>query len=420
MRMTDTLYFGKHNTLDLVKTFDTPLYVMDQQKIINNIKTIKEAFLNYFPTGKILYASKACDFTHIYRICNQEGIGCDVVSSGELYSALQAKMPASNIYYHGNSKTVKELQYALENNVGCIVVDNYEEVIRLQKLTSKSQKVMLRITPGVDGHTHDAITTGVLDCKFGVGIYTEECFKVIETLLQSNLDFVGFHYHIGSQLFDEQVFIKVIETVLQFIQYLKEKYNYITRELNIGGGFGVCYTDSDQPLDLDSTFKSIYTTLHTYCESNQLAVPTILIEPGRSIVANAGITLYTVNSVKQPIPTSCYVCIDGGMTDNPRFALYQSQYTAVCANKMHEPHTKVCHLAGHCCESGDLVAKNVLLPQSIQVDDIIAVLTTGAYNYSMSSNYNRFLKPAVVMVNNNEVFTVIKRETLKDLVSLDQ
>ena len=417
--MTETLYFGKHNTLDLVKKFDTPLYVMDQEKIIDNIRTIKDAFLKYFPTGKILYASKACDFTHIYRLCKEENIGCDVVSSGELYSAIQAKMPSNNIYYHGNSKTVKELQYALECNVGCIVVDNYEEVIRLQKLTNKPQKVMLRITPGVDGHTHDAITTGVLDCKFGVGIYTEECFKVIEELLNSSLDFVGIHYHIGSQLFDETVFIKGIETVLPFIKYLKDKYNFITRELNIGGGFGVCYTNSDKPLDLHSTFNNIYTSLNKYCINNQLNVPTILIEPGRSIVANAGITLYTVNSVKQPIPTSCYVCIDGGMTDNPRFALYQSQYTAVCANKFHEPHTKVCHLAGHCCESGDLVAKNVLLPQSIQVDDIVAIYTTGAYNYSMSSNYNRFLKPAVVMVNKDKVFTVIKRETLEDLVSHD-
>lgn len=404
--------------LDLVKDYKTPLYIYDEKTIINNIEALKEAFYMHFNNGKILYASKAADFTELYRICKRENIGADVVSIGEFYTALKAGMDPQDLYYHGNSKSIEELKYALVHKIGCIVMDSLDEIKRLKEIAT-NQKVLLRTNPNVDAHLHEAVSTAILDCKFGVALFTEEADLYLKEIADSPLDFAGFHYHIGSQIFEKEVFLKALQRILPFMKYAKEQYHLITRELNIGGGFPTPYLKGEEKLDLKSIFKELKDYLDDYCKENDLIIPQIIIEPGRSLVADAGLTLYKVNSVKSITGGSSYVAIDGGMTDNPRYALYGSKYTVLCANKLTEAHDTPFHLAGHCCESGDLIAKDILLPASIKADDYIVVLTTGAYNYSMASNYNRFLKPAVLMIQDEKIKEVVRKETLEDLVSKD-
>ena len=409
--------------VDLLKKHGSPLYVMNENQIKDNIYLIKNAAENVFKSTKILFASKACDFKDVYRICSDCGIGCDVVSLGEIYTAYQSGMNMNDVYFHGNSKTVEEIEFALKCNVGVLVIDNLEEIDRIQKEAikqSKIQKVMVRITPGIDPHTYAAVSTGVVDCKFGCAITTGYALEVFERILTcDHLELVGFHCHIGSQVFDSEVFRKGSKVMLEFIAYLYQRFSFKTQQLNLGGGFGVPYVESDSTLNIDDVMKEIHDEVSSLCNTYNIEMPMILFEPGRSIVANAGVTLYTVNSVKKIVGGHNYVAIDGGMTDNPRYALYGSKYTVLCANKMNEEHVFKCTIAGKCCESGDIIARDVCLPESICVDDIIVVFTTGAYNYSMSSNYNRNLKPAVIMLEDDKDKVVVKRETLEDLLRND-
>lgn len=415
------LMIANTSTLDLAKQYGTPLYVMDKQQIIKNIKMYKEA-ITKFDNAQILYASKACDFLAMFQLCKQENIGVDVVSIGEFYTAIKANIPVEHIYYHGNSKTYQELEYAIQNKVGCIVIDAIEEIHMIQEIASQYncvQKSLLRITPNIDPHTFEAVTTGILDCKFGFAIDTNTIDEAILTIKNCpNIHLAGIHCHIGSQITDANSYQKTMVIMLQLIQQMKERYQINIEELNIGGGFGICYTKTDTQLNIQTLFQQLAKQVEQYCQKHQLLLPKILIEPGRSIVADAGITLYRVNSVKQIPNVRTYINIDGGMTDNPRYALYKSNYTVVCANKMIQEPTVPYTIAGHCCESGDLIAKDVILPK-IETNDILAVLATGAYNYSMSSNYNRFLKPAVILVDKNQHQVVVKRETLQDLLRND-
>ena len=417
------LCMNGYNLKELAEKYGTPLYVMDEDRIRNNINQIQLSVMKYFHHSQILFASKACDFMAMYKICKDEGIGVDVVSPGEIYSAHKAGFPMQDVYFHGNSKSKADIEFAIDLGVGCFVVDNVDEARYLEEIAfSKNikQKVLLRITPGIDPHTYEAVSTGIVDCKFGSAIVTGAAEDLLKFVLNcEHIECAGFHCHIGSQIFESEIFKMSARVMLEFCAQMKDKFGFHVKELNLGGGFGIRYLEDDPKFDIDSNMGMIHKEMISVCESLGLKLPKILFEPGRSIVGDAGLTLYQVNSVKKILGGHNYIGIDGGMTDNPRYALYRSKYTVLCGNKMNEEHVFPCVIAGRCCESGDLISKDAYLPESIQIDDLVVVLTTGAYNYAMASNYNRFGKPAVVMLNKKEDRIVVKRETLEDIIRND-
>lgn len=417
------LTIGGCDTVELANRYGTPLYVMDENVIRKALRDYKKSIdENYQNGGMVAYASKACCFKEICRIVMQEGCGIDVVSGGELYTAMQVGFPAERIYFHGNNKTVAELRMALDYGVGRIVVDNITELHLLSEIAASTEKtadIYLRITPGIEAHTHDFIKTGQIDSKFGITLENGDALNAVKTATELiGISLKGLHCHIGSQIFDEQPFIHAAEVMLNFIAQIREQTGVVLNELNLGGGFGVRYTDKDSPKEYSEYMRLVSAVLNEKAEKLNLPVPYIVIEPGRSIVAPAGITLYTVGSIKEIPGIRSYLSIDGGMTDNPRYALYKSPYTAVVANKADRPADCVYTIAGRCCESGDLIQENIKL-QRCQRGDILAVLTTGAYNYSMSSNYNRIPRPAVVMVRDGVSRIVVKAESYEDLVRND-
>lgn len=415
------LEFAGRSTIALAKKYGTPLYVMDEEKIRSNIRRYKNTIREACGEEAMIYfASKACDFKDIYRIVKEEGIGADVVSGGEIFTAYSAGFPMELACFHGNNKTEEEIHYAMDVNVGCFVVDNEEEVLEVERIANEKnriQKVLLRITPGIDPHTYEAVATGKVDSKFGSAIETGAAEKIVKLVLkQPHLSLAGFHCHVGSQVFDSDVFLKCAEAMLKFMAEMKSKVNYEAHELNLGGGYGVRYVDSDPMMNLEENLRLVGRFIRTRSEELNLKMPIVKMEPGRSIVADAGMTLYTVGSVKCIPGYKNYVSIDGGMSDNPRFALYRSKYTVLCANKVKEDQYMDCSVVGKCCESGDIIQENVPLPKSIQRKDLIAVLTTGAYNYSMASNYNRITRPAVVMLKKEDEEVVVQRESWQDLI----
>lgn len=417
------LTIGGFDTVELANRYGTPLYVMDENVIRKALRDYKKSIdENYQNGGMVAYASKACCFKEICRIVMQEGCGIDVVSGGELYTAMQVGFPAERIYFHGNNKTEAELRMALDYGVGRIVVDNITELHLLSEISAsmgKKADIYLRITPGIEAHTHDFIKTGQIDSKFGITLENGDALNAVKTATQLiGISLNGLHCHIGSQIFDEQPFIHAAEVMLNFIAQIREQTGVVLKELNLGGGFGVRYTNKDSPKEYGEYMRLVSAVLNEKAEKRNLPVPYIVIEPGRSIVAPAGITLYTVGSIKEIPGIRSYLSIDGGMTDNPRYALYKSPYTAVVANKAGRPADCVYTIAGRCCESGDLIQENVKL-QRCRRGDILAVLTTGAYNYSMSSNYNRIPRPAVVMVRDGVSRIVVKAESYEDLVRND-
>lgn len=414
--------FGGADTTELAETYGTPLYVMDETEIRTRCSELKKALTSKYENSKILYASKVFSCKEIYRILAQEGMGVDVVSTGELYTALQAGFPAKDIYFHGNNKTAEELEYAVENNTGCIVVDNFYEMENLQNIaqaSGKTVKALLRISPGVEGHTHEAISTGQLDSKFGFPIDFGIALQAVEKVTQmKNIAFKGIHCHIGSQMFLPEIYKAGAEKMTDFALDIKNKLGIEIEELNIGGGFGVYYTEEDTPQDISVFMDTIIENIVSNCEQKGLKLPMILIEPGRWLAGEAGITLYKIGAIKDIPGVRKYVSVDGGMTDNIRPALYDAKYEGVVANKAGLPATEKVTIAGKCCESGDKLIIDLMAPE-IESGDILAVLTTGAYNYSMASNYNRLRKPAVVMVKDGEARVIVKRETLEDLVRND-
>lgn len=419
----NNLYIENVNTQDLVKTYGTPLYVFSENSIRNNINKYKKSIDTYYNGyGKVVYASKAFSCKEIYRIAKSENISADCVSMGEIYTAISAGFNAENIIFHGNNKTEEELIFALDKGVGRIVIDNFEEIEILDSLAKEKNikvNVLLRITPGVDAHTHEYIKTGKIDSKFGFVIATGDAKAAVKSVLnKQNLNLYGVHCHIGSQIFDTEPFVHAADVMLKFIKEIKEATSFEIKELNLGGGFGVKYTNEDDPVDYEDFMKAVSTQINLSCNKYNIKIPFIYIEPGRSIVAPAGLTLYTVGSVKEIKDIKNYVAVDGGMSDNPRYALYNAKYTMLIANKAENPQVYKANIAGKCCESGDLLAENIMI-QIPAKGDILAVLSTGAYNYSMSSNYNRIPRPAVVLVNENSHRLIVKRETYEDIISND-
>ncbi len=417
------LTIGGMDTVELAKEYGTPLYVMDEELIRENCRIFKQSIDKYYGgAGLVCYASKAFCCKAVYRIMMDEGIGLDVVSEGELYTAASVNFPMDKVCFHGNNKTDEELELALEHNVGRIIVDNIYELERLNELACKKgvkANIMYRIKPGIDAHTHDFVRTGQIDSKFGFALETGEAFEAVKKALSlEHIRFVGVHCHIGSQIFDIDPFVLAAEVMMNFIAKIRNELGYEVKELNLGGGFGIKYTDADSPVPYDKYMEKVSEKVKEICKAQSLALPYILIEPGRSIAAPAGITLYTVGGIKNIPNIRTYVSIDGGMCDNPRYALYKSKYDVVIADRAGEPKTEVVTLAGKCCESGDLIGEGMPI-QQVKVGDTAAVLATGAYNYSMSSNYNRIPKPAVVMVNGGKSYVAVKRETLEDIVRND-
>lgn len=417
------LTVGGIDTVELAHEYGTPLYVMDEDLIREHCRSFKQSMDKYYGgKGLVCYASKAFCCKAMCRIMLEEGLGLDVVSEGELYTALSVGFPAEKLCFHGNNKTDHELSYALEQGVGRIIVDNIFELDRLNALaekTGKTANIMYRIKPGIDAHTHNFIMTGQIDSKFGFALETGEAYEAVKKAISaSHINLVGLHCHIGSQIFDIDPFVKAAEVMLTFIAKIKNELGFEVKELNLGGGFGIKYTEEDAPVAYEKYMEKVSAKVAEVCTEQKLTQPFILIEPGRSIAAPAGITLYTVGGKKVIPNIRTYVSVDGGMGDNPRYALYQSKYDVEVANKADLPKSEVVTVAGKCCETGDLIGEGMPI-QPVEPGDILAVLATGAYNYSMSSNYNRIPKPAVVMVSGGKSRVAVKRETLEDIVRND-
>lgn len=414
---------GGIDTVELAKEYGTPLYVMDEGLIREHCRSFKDSMDRYYGgEGLVCYASKAFCCKAMCRIMLEEGLGLDVVSEGELYTALSVGFPPEKLCFHGNNKTDNELSFALEKGVGRIIVDNIYELERLNRLaeqTGRSANIMFRIKPGIDAHTHNFIMTGQIDSKFGFALETGEAFEAVKKAIScSHINLVGLHCHIGSQIFDIDPFVKAAEVMLTFIAKIKDELGLEVKELNLGGGFGIKYTEEDAPVAYDKYMQKVSEKVKEVCAEKNVKLPFILIEPGRSVAAPAGITLYTVGGKKEIPNIRTYVSVDGGMGDNPRYALYQSKYDIEVANKAALPKSEVVTVAGKCCETGDLIGEGMPV-QPVEPGDILAVLATGAYNYSMSSNYNRIPKPAVVMIRDGKSRVVVKRETLEDIVRND-
>ncbi len=417
------LHFAGYDTVVLAKKYGTPLYLIDESYIRSMCKTYVEAIKEAFDELSMpLYASKALSFKKIYNIIDSEGMGADVASIGELFTALQAGFPAHKIMFHGNNKTDDDIEFAILHKVGCFVCDNIEELEIIDATARKhniKQQIMLRITPGIDPHTHSKINTGKVDSKFGAAIETHQAHELTTYALSlKNIDLRGFHCHIGSQIFEFEPFCDAAKIMLRFIADIKSDTGYLARYLNLGGGMGVKYVNGDPEIDYKSNILNIGKLVKEECKKLRISVPHIFMEPGRSIVAAAGMTLYHVGAIKTIEGFKNYVSIDGGMTDNPRYALYNSAYTVALANKATENSNFNCTIAGRCCESGDLIQEDVLIPRPVR-GDVLAVATTGAYNYSMASNYNRIARPPIVMLTPKKDYIAVKREQLSDLTSLD-
>ncbi len=416
------LVFGGCDTVELAKKYKTPLYVLDEGIIRSNCKKFKSALEKYYGDGLVLFASKALNCLETLRIASSEGFGIDAVSGGELFTAIKANIPTQKICLHGNNKSEDELEMAIKNNIKRIVSDDFDEmeiIDRIAKENNVVANVMLRIKPGIDAHTHSYVLTGNEDSKFGVSLETGEALETVKkALLLKNVKLTGFHCHIGSQIFETKPFLLAAEKMLEFIKKVKETTGFEAEDLDLGGGFGVRYTDEDEPLEFEEFIKTVSVKIKEFTDKNNIKKPFLMFEPGRSIVGEAGITLYTVGSIKEIPNIRKYVSVDGGMTDNPRYMFYKSKYEITLANKASQEKDDVVTVAGKCCESGDIIGEGMPL-QTAERGDILAVFTTGAYNYSMSSNYNRNPRPALVVVSNGESKIAIKRETYEDLLRND-
>jgi len=416
----DCLEIGGCDVTTLVQQFGSPLYILDEETLRSACRQYRDAFKQYYQgESQVLYASKAWNCLAVCAIAASEGLGIDVVSGGELYTALTAGVSPDKIYLHGNNKSQSELVLAIESGV-TIVVDNWQELHTLVKLSTQhsalSTRIMLRLTPGIECHTHEYIRTGHLDSKFGFDPNDlDEVFTFVSK--QPSLNCVGLHAHIGSQIFELQPHRDLAAVMVQWFRDTA-KYGLNLTELNIGGGLGIRYTESDDPPSIEDWVKVICEVLQETCAAENLPLPKLLCEPGRSLIATACVTAYTIGATKVVPEIRTYVSVDGGMSDNPRPITYQSVYRAVVANKMSANVTETVTVAGKHCESGDILIKNAQLPKT-EPGDILVVMATGAYNYSMASNYNRLPRPAAVVVANGEANLILQRETYQDLIRQD-
>ena len=416
------LEIGGADAVALAKQFGTPLYVFDEAYIRRMMGVYRDTILKkYDGNGLVLYASKAFSCQAIYRIADQENIGVDVVSGGELYTALQAGFPAEKIYMHGNNKLDYEIGEALDAKIGCIVADSYSEIDKIDAEAAKRgmvQTILLRINSGVEAHTHAFVQTATTDSKFGFSIANGTAEKITAyALTKKNVKLAGYHCHIGSQIFEKESFVIAVTKVMDFAAEMKEKLRFTMETLNLGGGFGIWYTDEDRkipPEGYAEYLEALIGEVQRKAQEHDMQEPFLLIEPGRSIVGEAGVTLYTVGAIKEIPGVKKYVAIDGGMFDNPRYALYESKYTPILANRATEACTELVSIAGKCCESGDMIAVNVSLPKA-QSGDILAILSTGAYNYSMAMNYNRNMIPPCVLVHEGKAEYIVRPQSYEDL-----
>ncbi len=408
----------------LKRQYGTPLYLYDEARIRHNCRVYLDAVREGFgETARVMYASKAASFKQLYRIMKEEGLGVDVVSTGEIYTSSLADFPLENAYFHSNNKTEEDIEFAILHGVGYFVVDNVEELFAIDEIAARhniKQKIMLRITPGIDPHTYAAVATGKVDSKFGSAIETGQAKEITSLALTfENITLCGFHCHVGSQIFDGDVYLATSRVMLNFISDMERELGFICRDLDIGGGLGVRYIESQPVLDIKATILKVAEEMKKEAERLGITLPRISLEPGRSIVADAGLTLYTVGTVKRIPGYKSYVSVDGGMTDNPRFALYGSPYTILPVFDDEGTPRESCSIVGRCCESGDILQENVPMPTDIQRGDLLACLTTGAYHYSMASNYNRIPRPPVVMLKDGESYLAVKRESLENITELD-
>lgn len=415
------LEVGGIDTVDLVKDFGTPLWVMDEQGLRQNCRKIKAAF-NALGNSLVLYASKTLSTISIYRIIEEEGLGLDVVSGGELYTALKAGFPMEKVYFHGNNKSREEINMAIEAGAGRIVADNFYELQLLNACCAekgKIQDILLRVTPGVEAHTHEYIKTGQIDSKFGFTVSDGQAMDGVQAALASPfLNLLGLHCHIGSQIFEMESFGHASSIMMDFLGAVKEETGHEFDELDVGGGFGIYYYPGDEPRDPAEWARAIMLVVEAKVKEKGIKMPRIIVEPGRSIAGPAGITLYTAGSSKEVKGIRKYLAVDGGMTDNPRPALYGSKYSIMVANKALADAEEKVSIAGKCCESGDMLIWDAMLPK-VEAGDILAVFATGAYNYAMSSNYNRLPRPAMVLVNEGKADLIVKRESYEDLIRND-
>jgi diaminopimelate decarboxylase len=414
------LEIGACDTTQLAKQFGTPLYIMDEDYIRNQMRKLQDACSKTSIPFRLSYASKAFNTMAMCRMVDQEGYLLDVVSGGELYTALQADYPAERIYFHGNNKSWDELRLGLSSGIRFFVVDNMVELSMLEDVAremSKTASILLRITPGVEAHTHNYVQTGQQDSKFGFDLASGHADQVVEYIMGSTtLKLEGFHSHIGSQIFDADAFKIAIHRLVELIHRCKEEYGFSPSVLNIGGGFGIRYSAEDTPLPIEVIVQQLAQMIEPVFPEGY---PEIWLEPGRWIVGEAGTTIYTIGTMKEIPGIRKYIAVDGGMTDNPRPALYQAKYEAMLANRAGEAHAEVVSVAGKCCETGDMLIWDVELP-SVKSGDLLAVGCTGAYNYSMASNYNRIPRPAVVLVHNGEAELIVERETYDNLIDKDR
>ncbi|WP_404988929.1 diaminopimelate decarboxylase [Clostridium culturomicium] len=417
------LYFDGCKLEELAKKYGTPLYVVSEDIIRDKCAEVKTSFLNKYPNTMAFYASKAFLTISMCKIIKEEGLGMDVVSGGELYVAIKGGINPDNIMFHGNNKTIEELKMAVTYNVGRIVVDSVDELLVLKEITEEMKKeinILFRITPNIKCNTHTYISTGQKDSKFGIPLIEEIIKEAINIAMNSKyINFKGIHFHVGSQLFDNSSHINAVKNTADLIKNIKESMDIEIEELNVGGGFGIKYIEEDDPKPLSYFIDAIMKTIYEKFNEYNLKIPRVFIEPGRWMVGEAGVTLYTIGTIKEIPEVRTYVSVDGGLPDNPRTALYTAKYSAYVPSKMNEERDKVVTIAGKCCESRDIIIWDLKVPYSIERGDILAVMSTGAYNYSMASNYNKIAKPAVVMLRNGKDRVVVRRETYKDLIALD-
>ena len=411
------------DAVTLAAEYGTPLYVMDEERLRGNMRRYVTAMGECFPDGSMpLLASKALSFKEIYRIAKDEGMGTDIVSAGELYTALAAGFAPEKMFFHGSAKTAEDVRFAIDSGVGHFIVDNTEELGRISRYAEEkgiTQAILLRLTPGIDPHTFAAVNTGMVDSKFGAAIETGQAMAITKAALESpGIRLDGFHCHLGSQIAEVTPYLDAVDIMTDFMARVREELSFTAPMLNLGGGFAVPYVQGDPGVDPADFIRRIAARLKDRCRVLALPVPAVLLEPGRSIAADAGVTLYTVESIKSIPGYKEYVAVDGGMTDNPRFALYGSKYTVLIADRASEPAGHIATVAGRCCESGDLIGVDMPM-QEPRVGDTLAVLVTGAYNCSMASNYNRVPRPPVIMLRDGKSRVVVRRETWEDLLARD-
>ncbi|WP_066047428.1 diaminopimelate decarboxylase [Robertmurraya korlensis] len=416
------LEIGGVDTTDLVKEFGTPVYVYDVSLIRERARGFKQTFDQLGIKAQVAYASKAFSTIAMIQLAEEEGLSLDVVSGGELYTAIAAEFPVDRIHFHGNNKSREELEMALNYQIGCIVVDNFYELELLDTICSErkqSVSILLRVTPGIEAHTHDYILTGQEDSKFGFDLQNGQAAEALQKAMNSEyLDLLGVHCHIGSQIFETTGFLLAARKIFSKLHEWKEAYSFESKVLNLGGGFGIRYTSEDEPIPASQYVKEIIEEVKQQAKEFSMSMPEIWIEPGRSLVGDAGTTLYKVGSKKDVPNVRKYLAVDGGMSDNIRPALYEAKYEAIIANKPLQPVEETVSIAGKCCESGDMLIWDLPLPKT-DSDDILAVFCTGAYGYSMANNYNRIPRPPVVFVENGKAVLVVRRETFEDIVKQD-